>query len=159
MRPFAPALLPALAFAVAFPQGALAEGGVGNGFFDLSLYAPETRFGSWQVACTAPGTASRQDQTRDCLLEEDSGLVIFVYPSGYYVFTLRDPGPGDMVLGWVLEGEPFGGVIVTYFGPGFTEDHIEGMTITRSGQEITIAEAGYGEAEALALRLSRGEAP
>lgn len=159
MRPFPPALFPALALATALPHIALAQGGVGNGYFDLSLFAPEGRFGGWQVACTAPGTTSRTDQTRDCLLEEDSGLVIFVYPSGYYVFTLRDPGPGDEVLGWVLDEEPFGGVIVTYFGPGFTEEFIDGMTIARGGEEIAVSAVGSGEAEALALRLSAGEAP
>lgn len=149
LAPTAAILSTALSVTAALSQG------IGAGIFDLSEYSEQARFGSWRVSCTAEGNFSRTGQTRDCLLEEDSGFVIFAYPSGYYVLGLRDAAPGDTVYNRNLATEPRN-VILTYFGPGFTEEYLDDMGVSRAGVPIVPDAEGFADAEAEALRLSGG---
>jgi len=144
----------ALILATVFPAAPVLAQGVGQGIYDLSHYSEQSRFGAWQVLCTAEGETSRPDQSRDCLLEEDSGFVIFTYPTGYFTLGLRDAAPGDLVFGRSLSEET-NGVLQTYFGPGFTEEGLDEMGVARDGAAVTLDATGYAEAEAEALRLMR----
>lgn len=154
--PIRPALAPTAAIlSTALSVTAALSQGICAGIFDLSEYSEQARFGSWRVLCTEEGNVSRSGQTRDCLLEENSGFVIFAYPSGYYVLGLRDAAPGDMVYNRNLATEPRS-VILTYFGPGFTEEYLDDMGVSRGGVPIALNADGYGEAEAEALRLIGG---
>ena len=131
---------------------------VGAGNYDLSDYTLESTHGIWQVLCTAPGSGSRHNDLRDCAVEDDQGFVMFVYPSGYYALTLRDPVDGDRLFGQDMT-EGGNEAVLTYYSPAFTAEMIGDLGVDQGGEVRMLNPEGFAEAEARALTLMRNAAP
>ena len=83
---------------------------------------------------------------------------MFVYPSGYYALTLRDPVDGDRLFGQDMT-EGGNEAVLTYYSPAFTAEMIGDLGVDQGGEVRMLNPEGFAEAEARALTLMRNAAP